>query len=165
MPKKVLQKSQSQCHILTGYLDDSLLLAVEYNDCVKTILFQRLINYFKVDKLGFVVHQSKSVLSPTQEITYLGFIINSKEMTVGLTEKRKLALTECCVAISSNQVNKIKDIARLLGLMVASFSAVPMGPLHYRELEKEKIKALPQNKNNSEAYLTISDRANDELQW
>ena len=49
--------------------------------------------------------------------------------------------------------------------MVASFSAVPMGPLHYRELEKEKIKALRQNKNNWEAYVTISDRANDELQW
>ena len=147
-------------HILTGYLDDSLLLAVEYNGCVKTIA--DAISTF--DKLGFVVHPSKPVSSPTQEITYLGFIINSKEMTVRLTEKRKLALTACCVAISSNRKNKIRDIARLLGLMVASFSAVHMGPLHYRELEKEKIKALQQNKNR-EAYMTISDRANDELQW
>ena len=40
-----------------------------------------------------------------------------------------------------------------------------MGPLHYRELEKGKIKAFNQNKNNWEAYMTFSDRANDELQW
>ena len=77
-------------HILTGYLDDSLLLTVEYNDCVKTIPYT--ISTF--DKLGFVVHPSKSVLSPTQEITYLEFIIKSEEMTVRITEKRKFALTE-----------------------------------------------------------------------
>ena len=59
-------------HILTGYLDDSLLLAVEYNGCVKTI--PDTISTF--DKLG---------VTPTQKITYLGFIINSKEMTVRLT--------------------------------------------------------------------------------
>ena len=110
-------------HILEGYRGDSLLLAAEYNDCVTTIA--DAISTF--DKLGFVVHLSKSVLLPTQEINYR--IYNQiKKMKLRLTEKRKIALTECCVAISSNRNNKIINIARLLGLMVASFSAVHMDP-------------------------------------
>ena len=42
--------------------------------------------------------------------------------------------------------------------------ALSMDLLQYRELEKEKIKAFNQNKNNWEAYIAISDRVNDELQ-
>ena len=108
--KPIYAYLQTSGHSLTGYLDDSLLLTVEYNDCAKTIA--DAISTF--DKLGFVVHPSKSVLSPTQEITCLRFIINSKEMAVRFTEKRKLAVSECCVTISSNRKNKIRDIARLL---------------------------------------------------
>ena len=37
------------------------------------------------DRLGFVVHPGKSVLIPTQEITILGFLINSRKMSVKLT--------------------------------------------------------------------------------
>ena len=108
--KPIYAYLQTSGHSLTGYLDDSLLLAVEYNDCAKTIA--DAISTF--DKLDFVVHPSKSVLSPTQEITCLRFIIISKEMAVRFTGKRKLAVSECCVTISSNRKNKIRDIARLL---------------------------------------------------
>ena len=77
-------------HILEGYRGDSLLLAAEYNDCVTTIA--DAISTF--DKLGFVFHLSKSVLLPTQEINYR--IYNEmKKMKLRLTEKRKIALTEC----------------------------------------------------------------------
>ena len=34
---------------------------------------------------GFTVHHNKSVLVSTQEIVHMGFILNSKNMTVALT--------------------------------------------------------------------------------
>ena len=43
------------CHILTVYLEDSLLVAAEYNDCVTIIA--DVISMF--DKLSFVVQPSK----------------------------------------------------------------------------------------------------------
>ena len=40
------------------------------------------------DSVGFVVHPNKSsVLKPTQEIMYLGFVPNSREMTEINTRK------------------------------------------------------------------------------
>ena len=38
-------------------------------------------------KAGFVVHPEKSVLEPTQKITYLGFWLSSTDMTVKLTDQ------------------------------------------------------------------------------
>ena len=39
--------------------------------------------------LGFTIHSEKSVLKPTQNLIYLGFITNSKDMTLKLTEEKK----------------------------------------------------------------------------
>ena len=41
------------------------------------------------DRLGFVVHPDKSVFVPTQEITILGFVINSRKMSVKLTPQKE----------------------------------------------------------------------------
>ena len=39
--------------------------------------------------LGFTIHPEKSVLKPTQNLIYLGFITYSKDMTLKLTEEKK----------------------------------------------------------------------------
>ena len=41
------------------------------------------------DRLGFVVHPDKSVLIPTQEITILGFVINSRKVSVKLAPQKE----------------------------------------------------------------------------
>ena len=41
------------------------------------------------EKLGFVIHPEKSVLVPTHVIIYLGFEINSVDMTVALMRENK----------------------------------------------------------------------------
>ncbi|MPC56865.1 hypothetical protein E2C01_050831 [Portunus trituberculatus] len=40
---------------------------------------------------------------------------------------------------------KIRVVARVVGLLVATIPAVEMGKLHYRRMEKVKIKALEKN--------------------
>ena len=79
-------------------------------------------------ELGFVINTEKSVLTPSQAIVFLGFIISSKNMTLSLTDERK---------------NKIENILLeniLLENIFVSFPAVAYRPLHYRHLEREKIK-------------------------
>ena len=41
------------------------------------------------DRLGFAVHPDKFVLIPTQEIAILGFVINSRKMSVKLTQQKE----------------------------------------------------------------------------
>ena len=36
--------------------------------------------------LGFIIHAEKSVLVSTQEIEFLGFVLNSVEMKINLTD-------------------------------------------------------------------------------
>ena len=38
--------------------------------------------------LRFVINQKKSVMIPVQEIEFLGMIVNSKEMTISLPQKK-----------------------------------------------------------------------------
>ncbi len=81
-----------------------------------------------------------------------------------LKRKSKLIATEC-KQLSLQKTSKIRDVARVIGLLVASFSAVEYGKLHYRELEQAKIKALKQIKGNYEAYMYITRKMKSELQW
>uniref|UniRef100_UPI003AF4B147 reverse transcriptase-like protein n=1 Tax=Thiolapillus sp. TaxID=2017437 RepID=UPI003AF4B147 len=60
---------------------------------------------------------------------------------------------------------KIRTVASCIGLMVASFLAVPMGPLHYKALEESKKKALKDNNGNWEKNMQISVKGKTELQW
>ena len=49
--------------------------------------------------LGFTIHPEKSVLKPTQNLTYLGFIINSKDMTLNLTEEKQQRNYDICTKL------------------------------------------------------------------
>ena len=49
--------------------------------------------------------------------------------------------------------------------MVSSFSAVDFAPLHYRNIEKEKILALQKSKGNFETTMIIIDRMKSDLKW
>ena len=40
-------------------------------------------------KLGFIIHPEKNSLQPRQEMTYLGFVFNSKEMLVTYTSEKR----------------------------------------------------------------------------
>ena len=72
-----------QGHTSVVYADDSYLQGDSYESCLKNV------NDTMFRSLGFTIHLEKSVLTPTQNLIYLGFIINSKDMTLKLTEEKK----------------------------------------------------------------------------
>lgn len=57
----------------------------------------------------------------------------------------------------------IREIARVLGLTVSSFSAVEYGKLYYREIEKEKISALKDLHGNFESLMKITSEMKEDL--
>ena len=58
--------------------------------------------------------------------------------------RNKTLLMNC---LHSQQVSR-RELARILGNIVASFPAVTFGPLHYRHLERDKIRGLKYHKGN-----------------
>lgn len=96
----------------------------------------------RVESLGFVVNYEKSVLVPSTKIIFLGNVIDSKLMIVFFTDERKLSILEACKKLQKRTKKKIREVAKVIGLLVASFSAVEFGQLFYRDMERAKNGAL-----------------------
>jgi len=117
------------------------------------------------DQLGFVIHPDKSEFLPKQEIEYLGFIINSVNMTITLTPKKKSDLYALAVEIYNSEQIKIRKLAKLLGKISSSFPATKFGKLFFRALERDKIKALRSVFGNYESKMTLTDQAKTDIKW
>jgi len=123
------------------YVDDNLLFGGSMAECDNNIWATTNL----LRNLGFTIHAEKSILLPTQKIIFLGFILNSLNMTITLTDTKK---------------EKI-----IMLYIVASFPAVPYGKLHYRSLEKFKVRSLRCNEGNFDQYVTITEPVISELSW
>ncbi|KAK6175966.1 hypothetical protein SNE40_014338 [Patella caerulea] len=86
-------------------------------------------------------------------------------MTVTLTEGRKAILVEECTKLYNKSHDSIRHVARVIGLMVASFSAVELGHMFYRDLERKKISALKLVNNNFDSSMAITDIMKKDLIW
>ncbi len=121
---------RQQGHSNVPYIDDSLLRAPCFDECC-----QNINNTVELaDRLGFTVHPVKSVVEPTQVIVFLGFILNSINMTVRLTPDRIKNFVELCMQISSKVVITIREFATVIGKMVAAEPGIEYAPLYYKRL-------------------------------
>ena len=159
--KPVFAKLRQMGHTNSGYIDDSLLVSDTKEQCGVNVKD----TVHVMEGVGFLIHQSKSVLIPTQDIGFLGNRINSIDMIVYLPEEKKQVIKIECLKLSRIDVAKIREVARVIGLLVSTFSAVEYGPLHYRELEKEKIILLKTNSGNLDALMSVTGLMKLDLRW
>ena len=94
--KPIFSNLREMSHESVIYVDDSLLQGDDFDSCMANIK----ITLKWLQELGFVIHPEKSVLYPTQKITFLGFIIDTVNMTVTLTPEKKAKLKNKALALS-----------------------------------------------------------------
>ena len=152
---------RKQEHISAIYVDDNLLIGKSYDECEENIKDTKIM----LTNLGFTPHLIKSVLEPTQKITYLGFTIDSRDMTITLTGDKKAKILNACNEAIDKKVIKIRNLAKIIGKIVAALPATKYGNLYYKELEMLKIKALRKNSGNFEAFEILNKEAIHELKW
>ena len=148
-------------HISNGYLDDSYLMGYTYDQCVDNI--NEILAVMR--KFGFTPNIDKSVLIPTHIIEHLGFIINSIEMTVSITKEKYEKLSGQALHILNNTDYSIRDVSRLIGIMVACCTGVEYGELFCKQLEIEKITALRINNGDFDCTMVISKNAKADVEW
>ena len=88
------------------------------------------------------MYPEKSVLKLTQKLTFLGFVLNSKTMTLTLRETKKEKIIKLGEGIINRQYITIRELAQFIGNVVATFVAVLTGPLHYKDMETLKTTKL-----------------------
>lgn len=75
-------------------------------------------------KLGFILHPVKSVFKPVQVLTFLGFVLDSVNMTVSLTQEKIQRIRERCKKMMELVELPIQELASFIGLLVSSFPGV-----------------------------------------
>ena len=107
--------------VVSAYIDDLIRIARNYKMCSNNVF--SVVNL--LDSLGFVVHPEKSQFIPSQKLEYLGFVIDSVNMTVTMTSrKKKQGIKELCMQLLDTPHPTIRFIAVLLGKFTSRFTAV-----------------------------------------
>ena len=159
--KPVYSTLRQMGHTNVSYTDDLYLQGPSFEDCSNNV--QDTVHFFT--KVGFLLNQEKSVLVPSHEITFLGFILNSLIMTVRPTPEKAAKPKQKCVAVLTNTHVSIHVVSDVRGLMVSVFPGVEYAQLFYRSLEIDKIKALKASRGDYNSILILSDTTVTDIKW
>ncbi|XP_064643578.1 uncharacterized protein LOC135497676 [Lineus longissimus] len=159
--RPVFAKLRQEGHSMVGYIDDSLTVDDTFIEAVENILESAGL----LDLLGFTIHQLKSILTPTQIIEFIGFILNSISMIVSLPARKKDKIKKLCASLLNSGKTTGRELAQVIGNLVATEPAVPVAPLFYKSLEVVRNLALRESKGNFEAAVCLSTAARMDLKW
>lgn len=88
-----------------AYIDDTLLLSDSKTECVENVKTPAKL----LDNLGLTINIEKFIFTPSKEIQFLGFIINSNTMTVSLTDDRAESIGQMRQQILASQSMAIRQ--------------------------------------------------------
>ena len=142
-------------------MDDTYLQGNSFVSCQQNIYATVTL----LQDLGFNINQKKYVLIPTQNLEFLGFLLDSHLMTITLTARRKADILEVCSNLLKHNRPKIQFVSTVIGMVIAALPGVQHGALHYRILESEKTATLRQNAGDYNKRMTLSPLATVEIQW
>ena len=92
------------------YIDDCLLVGENWEDCKNNVIETVKLS----EETGFLAHPDKSNLDPSQEIEYLGFILNSKFKTVSVNDKHSCKISDACAQLFSQETCTILQLAKVV---------------------------------------------------
>ena len=68
-----------------------------------------------LENIGLVIHPEKSVIVPQQRLVFLGFIIDSVQMTVSLTQDKLTKIKTHLSCLLENPFSvKIRDVTKVI---------------------------------------------------
>ncbi|XP_073692680.1 uncharacterized protein [Garra rufa] len=123
--------SAAGLRILT-YIDDWLILADSREEAIQSTA--RVLAH--ITALGFRVNVSKSNLTSSQNVIFLGLELNSITMRARLSQQRTLSLLKCLSLFREGARVQYRTCLRLQGLMASAVHVLPLGLLRMRAFMK-----------------------------
>jgi len=142
------------------YIDDSLTMNKDKNVCHENTM----VMIRTLQSLGFTINFKKSMVIPSQRIVFFGFLLDTLQFKVFLTEEKIQKIIMKAEFLIRKEIVVIRDLASFIGLVISAFHAVLEAPLHYRCLEREKVAAL-NGTLDFDRTLCLSQESKAELQW
>ena len=142
------------------YLDDMLIIGRTKEE---TIALRDTVNLL-LQCLGFFISQKKSVMTPVQEIQFLGMIVNSKVMIICLPQKKLQSIKQMCQDIYQNAETTVLELTKVLGQLKSTILAIVPAKLHCRFLQQQQIQVLKKN-GSYESRVLLNKESQLELLW
>ena len=136
-------------------------MGYSFSECLANVTATKKL----LSDVGFIINNQKSSFIPSQVINFLGFTINSLNMTISLPDLKREKIKSLCESVLTSSEIKIRFLAEFIGVIVSSLPAVENGALFYRFLESNKIDALKQAKGNFEALTSLTEESRAEVIW
>ena len=140
---------------LIMYLDDMLLMERAVKEAKQSLA--------TVTALGFIINWKKSIVQPTQEIEFLGFL--SRKTMISLPRQKSHTLRKLARRMMATKETSVQDLARILGTMIAAHPAILPAPLYYRRLEREESQALKKGFTYESQVMFTTEMRNELLWW
>ena len=159
--KPALAYLRQKMILIAAYIDDLFSADPSFARCVQNM--KDIIAL--LTSLGFYINVDKSRFIPSQCMEFLGFVVDSVEMTIRLTEDKVQDMISLGQDILAQRSPSIRDVARFLGKMTSAMIAVNHSKLHYRNLERCKGAALLSARGNFDAPMYLNELARDDILW
>ncbi|XP_070518817.1 uncharacterized protein [Cardiocondyla obscurior] len=159
--KPVINKLRLLEIVLVIYLDDFLFIHKSKNKCEENT--KKAIKL--LESLGFIIKYEKSCLTADQKIKYLGFIIDSVNLSLNLPDKKKNQILNFINNFQIGKSYKIRDFARFLGVLASACPAINYGFIHCKRIERQKFLALKFNGGDYEGKIYINKYIIEDFNW
>ena len=116
---------RSEGYLSVIYVDDCYLQGDLFAKCAENVI--RTIDI--LESLGFYIKTEKSEIMPKRQVTFLGVIIDSLHMAITLINEKKQKLLKLCTATRLAHTFTIRELAKLIGNLVAFMEALSYGRL------------------------------------
>ena len=123
--------SDDQLHT---HVDDNLILAASGQEAK---LWGELAVVL-LEGLGFTVNHEKSNLGPSQETQFLGFMINTRAMTISVPADKLAGIRASATCLKQRSLVSGRSLAMFIGTATSMKLAIPPAPLFYRALQTAK---------------------------
>jgi hypothetical protein len=107
----------------------------------------------------------KSVLKPEQVCKFLGFILNSRNLSLAVPYDKQVNIKKKISLFKTQECCKIRDYAQILGLLTSVCPAIPYGWLYTKVLERKKYLALLDSNEDYDSTMLLSPDIFQELDW
>lgn len=159
--KPVLANLREKGFLSVAYLDDLLLFGSSYSNCLYNVKETAKL----LTDLGFIINTRKSNLTPSTSCKFLGFVYDSQQMTLKVPSDKQMRTRESIITFLGKHRFKIRDLAKIIGTLVALCPATRYGWVYTKKLEHEKFVALSNSGGNFDAPMSLSWEARQDLKW
>ena len=125
--------TQLGCRMIS-YVDNNLILATSRQEAK---MWGKL-SIALLEGLGFTVNYEKYSLDPAQRTVFLGFMINSMEMSISVPTGKLTGIQTSAKALAQQSAVSVRALAKFIGTATSMKLAIPPAPLFYRALQAAK---------------------------